>query len=359
MAPDPDAPGRRWRIRLDDGPTGRTGPRRTLVERRAEPDGRHGLLQRDAGSTDVTLGGRVRERVDTFGVTMTEQDQNGVQTTRINPRWLVKTTIFLVVALALGAWFALDAMVIYPKRGHADADVKLLAYLQQAQNSTQLFTASVPEPKTTLEALRTKGESAMSPVERARFAWLTSLSRVESLSRIQAENAANPGAASPTVFPEPRRTLDELDTALAGKPQPKPLSAFDIPSQYAMLALCAAVVVWLLVMMARVLSTKYRYQPATATLTLPGGGNVAAADLELLDKRKWDKYYAFLKVTGRPGELKLDLYRYIPLEEWILDMWRRSPHYDPSADEQDGQASGGGDDLGDANVMSSADLPAM
>ncbi|MEZ6210689.1 MAG: hypothetical protein R3B46_05480 [Phycisphaerales bacterium] len=78
----------------------------------------------------------------------------------------------------------------------------------------------------------------------------------------------------------------------------------------------------------------------------------------MLDKRKWDKYYAFLKVDGRPDELKLDLYRYVPLEEWVLDMWRRSPGYDGSEDEP--KDSGGGDDaVGDADVMSSADLPAM
>ncbi|MCA9282209.1 MAG: hypothetical protein KDA30_09230 [Phycisphaerales bacterium] len=289
---------------------------------------------------------------------MSEQSEQGAMTTRTNPRWMVKTMIFLIVGLALSGWFALDALVIYPNRGRADAQVKLWQYLEQAQQSTQLFTASVSEPKKSLDALSAKDEKDMTAVEKARHAWLTSLSRVESLSRIEAANAANPGAASDTVFPDPRRTLEDLRTGLSGKPQPKPLSELDIPSQYLFLLFCGLVSIWVFWMLVRVVMTKYRYEPATGTLTLPGGESISASQLQLLDKRKWDKYYAFLKVEGRPDELKLDLYRYVPLEEWVLDMWRRSPGYDGSEDEP--KDSGGGDDaVGDANVMSSADLPAM
>lgn len=290
---------------------------------------------------------------------MSQQDERAVDTTRTNPRWLAKTLIFFLVSVALAGWFALDAMVIYPKRGRADAEVKLLQYLEQADQSAQLFTSSVPAPRTTLNELRAKGEAALTPVEKSRHDWLASLGRVESLSRIEANNAANPGAPSPTVFPEPRRALDDLRARLASRSQPKPLSELDIPLQYAFFALCTLVALWVLFMLVRVISTKYRYDHAAATLTLPKGGSVSAADLELLDKRKWDKFYAFLKVRGRDQEIKLDLYRFVPLEEWVLDMWRRSPNYDGSEDETPGSPPAPGHDVRDAEVMSSADLPAM
>lgn len=290
---------------------------------------------------------------------MSEQDARTPETTRTNPRWLAKTLIFFIVAVGLAGWFALDALVIYPKRGRADAEVKLLQYLEQANQSTQLLTSSVPQPKATLDALREKGEAAMTPVEKSRHDWLVSLSRVESLSRIEAANAANPGAESQTVFPEPRRTLDDLRARLASRSQPKPLSELDIPLQYAFFFLCSIVALWVLAMIIRVLATKFRYDHATATLTLPKGGTISAAELELLDKRKWDKFYAFLKVRGRDQEVKLDLYRYVPLEDWVLDMWRRSPNYDGSEDQSGDGDTPPKDDVGDAQVMSSADLPAM
>lgn len=291
---------------------------------------------------------------------MSESSNAPLQTTRISPRWLVKTSIFLIVALALSGWFALDAMVIYPKRGRTDAAFLQQAYLNTARTSGALFTASVAKPKDELETLRAKGDAAMTPLERSRFLWLESLAKVESLSRTQAWNEANPGRASSTVFPDPAARLAELDAELASKSQPKALDAYDIPLQYAMLVLCAAVSLWIIFVLLRVLSTKYRYDAATATLTLPGkGGTVSAASLVLLDKRKWDKFYAFLKVQDRPGEIKLDLYRFVPLEEWVLDMWKRSPNYDPADEEQGDEPSDKAGDVGDADVMSSADLPAM
>ncbi|MEZ6210688.1 MAG: hypothetical protein R3B46_05475 [Phycisphaerales bacterium] len=97
---------------------------------------------------------------------MSEQSEQGAMTTRTNPRWMVKTMIFLIVGLALSGWFALDALVIYPNRGRADAQVKLWQYLEQAQQSTQLFTASVSEPKKSLDALSAKDEKDMTAVEK-------------------------------------------------------------------------------------------------------------------------------------------------------------------------------------------------
>ncbi len=61
------------------------------------------------------------------------------------------------------------------------------------------------------------------------------------------------------------------------------------------------------------------------TLGLPGGHSLTPADLTDVDKRKWDKFFVSLVV--KPGhatlggkEVALDLLRYEPLEDWVLEM---------------------------------------
>lgn len=62
-------------------------------------------------------------------------------------------------------------------------------------------------------------------------------------------------------------------------------------------------------------------------LGVPGGASVVPADVEVFDRRKWDKFLVFLKIKPEHPQLggkevKLDLYQYEPLEAWYLEMHR-------------------------------------
>lgn len=76
-----------------------------------------------------------------------------------------------------------------------------------------------------------------------------------------------------------------------------------------------------------VASKKYTWEPASLRLGVPGGSSVVPADVELFDRRKWDKFLVFLKIKPEHPqlggkEIKLDLYQYEPLEAWYEQMHR-------------------------------------
>jgi hypothetical protein len=48
-----------------------------------------------------------------------------------------------------------------------------------------------------------------------------------------------------------------------------------------------------------------------------------------VDKRKWHKFFVFLKLADNSPEIKLDLLRYSPLEDWVLEMEKLHPNYVP------------------------------
>lgn len=65
------------------------------------------------------------------------------------------------------------------------------------------------------------------------------------------------------------------------------------------------------------------------TLTLPGGESITPDDVAEFDKRKWDKFLFFFKIkpdhaTLGGREIKLDLYQYVPLEDWAVAMHRHA-----------------------------------
>ncbi len=257
--------------------------------------------------------------------------------------WRLKTLGFALALALLGAWGYYDAFYEYPARGRLHADFMLRNYLQETDKAFVIATASVEDPAAEYRRLSTGSESSLTAVDRSRLAWLRAVSRIESLSTITRANreelerrAKDPSARSntPTIFVDPRRTLNELSAGLAQANQPKPLAAYDLPVQYLFLVGgivgCAYLVGLFFVVRSRV----YRYDPADHRLTLPSGKSIVPADIALVDKRQWDKYIVYLKLADGSPEIRLDLYRHRPLEDWILEMEKLTPGYIPPEDEE-------------------------
>lgn len=258
--------------------------------------------------------------------------------TRLNRGWLIKMGIFFTVLVAFGFWGLYDATIAYPNRGLADAEYREKEYLEASQRAGLLLRASVENPRNELSTLRarerdiqsraTGGDATTSTLiaqaELAKIQWLTSLGRV---GRLDPRH---------TRFENPTERLQTLSAAWDTRTPPKPLSAFDIPSQWIFVVAGFGGGAWMLVLFTRVSSKKFRWAPETRTLTMPGGRAITPAQIAEVDKRKWDKFFVTLRLdetAGEPREVKLDLLRFSPLEAWILEMEKHSPNYVPPAEE--------------------------
>ncbi len=266
-------------------------------------------------------------------------------TTRLNRPWVIKTTIYLVCMLALGTWGLVDGLVVYPNRGKRAAEFLELQYLEQAQRSGSLLTAAVDDPKAEYQRLRDlerqlereadeankSGRAVVADqksTELARLRWLTQLARVGTLS------PAKTRMHSADAVSDPARRLTELKQAWASRAQPKPLSSFDIPSQWVIAGVGYGAAAWILFVLLRASRRKFRYEPEPRRLTLPDGRAIEPKDIKEIDRRKWDKFFVFLHLKNDGPEIKLDLLRYSPLEEWVLDMEKHTDGYVPPEEDK-------------------------
>jgi hypothetical protein len=240
------------------------------------------------------------------------------QSTGLNRPWVVKMVIFFLVFAVLGAWGLRDALVSYPQRGLHYASYKLFQYLESASHEHQLDSrVNVPDPVGELSRLRKLDQVRYGPLDGPRKDWLESLEAVGKLTPAE------------TNFSDPDKAYTALKqqwlTANGTVQAPKKLSKLDIPVQWVITAIGLGGAFWFLLLFANVARLKYRWEPETQTLTLPDGNALTPADIQEFDKRKWDKYLVFLHVKGTHTtmggrEVKLDLYRYDPLESWVLEM---------------------------------------
>lgn len=263
---------------------------------------------------------------------------DATRTAPLSKRWLRKMIIFLVVLIGFGAWGLYDAVSVYPKRGERHATWMRMSYLEAAKAAnTEDFgvferQSSVSDPVAELARLNAAEQRQRNAADAAdtgssrrlraimqntRREWLEGLNRIGQLTPER------------TTIDNPRAELTRLQAELATASKPKPLSAFDIPSQWLIMIVCWAVAAWMLVHALRVASRKYRWNPATKALTIPGGHTITPDDLEEVDKRKWDKFIVFLKVkdahpTLGGREVRCDTYQRDLLEDWILEMEREA-----------------------------------
>jgi hypothetical protein len=259
-----------------------------------------------------------------------------MQTTRLNRPWFFKVAIFFVIFVGFGLWGWYEAVVTYPQRGIRYADTRLYEYLKAEKASGGSLTSRVSVPDPAGEMARLKGASrSLTEAEQRKLEWLESL---EIVGRVKPQY---------TTIADPDKKFAELDKQWSTGNMPKKLEWYDIPAQWAFVVIGIGGGLWLLILFAMVARVRYGWEESTKTLTLPGGQTLTPADLDDVDKRKWDKYIVFLKVkpshAGLGGrEVRVDLYRYTPLEEWVLEMERTAfPERAEEKPPEDGAAGAG------------------
>ena len=242
------------------------------------------------------------------------------QRTRLNKPWLVKMVIFAAVLIAFGFYGLYDATVSYPVRGQRHADFCKYQYLEAAKTNHQLdrHGVSVDDPAAELARLEKLEPARYAPLDSPKLDWLRALSVVRRLTPDRTK------IESPDA--EYDRLKKEWTTSGGGAIHaPKPLSWYDIPVQWVYVIIGFGGGFWMILHFIGVARLTYLWEAETRTLTLPDGNTLTPADIEEFDKRKWDKFLIFLKVrpthaTLGGRELKVDLYRYTPLEAWVLEM---------------------------------------
>lgn len=277
-----------------------------------------------------------------------------VQTTRLGRNWLTKTILFTVLLLGFGCWGLIDALWVYPKRGELDAARRLKDHLAAAESAGMLTPAQlrVADPKAALARLRADEaeiaarlkqggpESRTAQFEQTRLEWLKSLERMWALRaepRLVDKDKGPPpvkyyydiaegqgyavGAAGERTVVPPEALLKRLVTAASTSNAVTPLSGFDLYVQWLFVAIGFGGGAWMLLTVARAASRKYRWEPTAQRLTLHDGREVTPADLREIDKRLWHKFFCVMNLKDG-GSYKLDLLRYQPLEEWVLEMER-------------------------------------
>ena len=270
---------------------------------------------------------------------MTEEGTPGQDTPAVDPlqrratslarRWVLKTLIITIVALGFGVWGLIDALIVYPNRGERVASYHLWKYLESLDEPTYGITEVIASdtPVDDLRELREREESLRSDLNSSsnrlrkdaerdlyRLQWYEALAVIGRLNteRVTIEN--------------PGEKLNELDAEWVSDPTaPKPLASYDIPVQWVFVVVGFGGGIFGVFFFANVSRKKYAWDPDEMRLTLDDGNTLVPADVEVFDRRKWDKFLYFLRIKdGHPKlagqEIKVDLYRYEPLEEWLVAM---------------------------------------
>jgi hypothetical protein len=264
-----------------------------------------------------------------------------LEPTTLNRPWLAKMIIFFGVLVFFGFYGLYDATIAYPNRGIRHAAFCEYQYLDAANQQRLLDRrVSIADPEAEFRRLREAeraGGSRLTELDSLRLAWLRSLSMV---GRLQPRF---------TTIEDPQARFAELTTQWttaqgAGKNAPKALAAYDIPVQWVFVVVGFGGGLWMAGLFLSVKRIQYRWDAETQTLYLPASGRdhtLTPADIEEFDKRKWDKFLVFLKIrpdhaTLGGRELRLDLYRYGRLENWILAMEKTAfPENEASEESQE------------------------
>jgi hypothetical protein len=252
--------------------------------------------------------------------------------TTINRKWSIKLLVIIGVSVFMAAFFLYDGAVRYPDRGALASEYLEFQYLKSFDQERGGIASlnGVDDPVARLHQLEEKERStgSLDTTERAMVAWLVNLKLINRLTPDATAIPRTHFRGGERVESAAQR-LEELTRVWTQKAAPTPLSAFDIPSQWAGMAVCVVIAFWVGLSWARGCAKSYRWDRAAARLTLPGGHALIPSDIAEVDKRKWDKLYVSLRIKPEHPTLggrtvEFDLLRYEPLEAWILEMERQA-----------------------------------
>jgi hypothetical protein len=254
----------------------------------------------------------------------------------VSRKWTIRMIVISTVLIAFGLWGLWDAVRVYPARGALAAEWLEFQYLEEFSRSRPPLDAraGVGDPAAEREKLsrmmQEKGQ--LPPVDEAAVRWLDALKLIGKTDGPRATAIPREdfrGGEGSTVS-DARTRLDFLRakfTTASGErvTAPSPLSPWDIPVQWLIMALGVGIGGYVALLIFRVKSRVFRFDPESRTLTLPGGATISPADIEDLDKRKWHKFYVLLVLkkdhpTLAGQAIELDLLRYEPVEAWVLEM---------------------------------------
>jgi len=279
--------------------------------------------------------------------------------TSINRNWLAKMVLFIAAFIGLGVWGLIDALVVYPARGATYAAYAEFQYLRSLEATGEILRASVDDPQSTLEELqgrRTEIKNEIDALPPESLARARAAAQAARLGWLEALDTIGRATPSHTTYEDPNVRLDELRDKWASAEQPKPLSGLDIPTQWVFFGVGLLGSAWMGLTVMKVLKTKYRYEESSHTLTLPSGESFTPQQIVELDKRKWDKFFVTIKLEDGSTH-KLDLLRYQPLEEWILEMEKLSPNYEPPEEDETPENALAEGDAPDAVDESESETP--
>lgn len=252
--------------------------------------------------------------------------------TSVNRKWTLKIGVFALILLAFGVWGYYDAAVKYPERGAHAAETLEFRYLESYRELNRALDtkgASIEDPAAMLTELSTQEVKDLSPLDQTRRQWLEQLKIIGRLkpehTRLPRDDFFKDGMSQGGRIPD----ATARHAALKNAPPGKPLSAFDIYMQWLIFVVGLAIGLYLTGLIVAVHRKVYRWDPGEKRLHLPSGDSIVPADIEEFDKRKWDKFIITLKIkqghaTLGGQTLTLDLLRYVPLEDWVLEMEREA-----------------------------------
>tara|TARA_R110000868_G_scaffold119469_1_gene316604 strand:- start:321086 stop:322009 length:924 start_codon:yes stop_codon:yes gene_type:complete len=270
----------------------------------------------------------------------------------LNPKWAFKLFIITFFVIGFGALGLYDATIKYPARGERFADWAQWQYLDAAKSASSeqfgLFEreTSVGDPVAELARLQESEERRRNATDAQNQSSSRTLratmynTRLEWLQALQTVGQLN---AEHTTIENPNQTLTELHAKWTSAGSiPKPLKSYDIPSQWGIMIICWGIGGWMLLNIFKVIGQKFSWDAESMTLTVPGGVAITPANIEEVDKRKWDKFIVFLKLnsthpTHAGKEIKVDTYQHALVEDWILAMEQRAMEPKASGSQEAGE----------------------
>jgi hypothetical protein len=263
---------------------------------------------------------------------MTDTPQAPQERSHLSRKWTLKIGIIAIALIAFGLWGLYDAVIRYPARGSQAAEFLEFRYLDQLNTDHNLYKATIDDPAAKLTDLEKRAkESTPSPADQALHAWLDQLVIIGKLqpeaTKIPRTDFRKDDKGQPIYVGDPSQRHRDLRTkwTASSVTPPPPLNRFDILMQWLIVAGGVGAGGWLLFLIIAAKTKVYRWDPASQTLTLPGGGSITPTDIAEFDKRKWHRLFITLKIKPTHPQLggkdiEIDLLRFEPVEEWVLAM---------------------------------------